>query len=60
MTRKFDRDHLTAAAGLVLHQAAFYDFGVWLMTLGRERDLRESMVALALLQRGESVLDVGW
>jgi ubiquinone/menaquinone biosynthesis C-methylase UbiE len=47
------------SAGLVLHAAAAYDLLVWLKTLGRERALRERMIALAQLEPGESVLDVG-
>jgi ubiquinone/menaquinone biosynthesis C-methylase UbiE len=45
--------------GAVLHGAAHYDFVVWLLTLGRERRLRDTMIRLARLGAGESVLDVG-
>lgn len=46
--------------GLVLHsQARYYDVLAWLLTLGRERQLRERLVELARVQPGESVLDVG-
>lgn len=45
--------------GDVLHSARAYDVLVWVLTLGRERQLRERMVDLARLGRGESVLDVG-
>lgn len=45
--------------GLVLHHAAFYDFVVRLMMLGRERAFRERLVALAGLEPGEAVLDIG-
>ena len=45
--------------GLVLHDAAIYDFTVWLFTLGRERGFRERILKLAQLRPGESVLDVG-
>lgn len=45
--------------GRVLHNAAFYDLTVWLFTGGRERAFRERVVAIAELQPGESVLDIG-
>ncbi|HLZ06709.1 MAG TPA: class I SAM-dependent methyltransferase [Bradyrhizobium sp.] len=45
--------------GLILHRAAFYDFGVWLMLLGQERAFRERMLEPARLGGGESVLDIG-
>jgi ubiquinone/menaquinone biosynthesis C-methylase UbiE len=45
---------------LVMHSAArYYDLLAWLLTLGRERALRERLVELARLQPGETVLDVG-
>jgi ubiquinone/menaquinone biosynthesis C-methylase UbiE len=45
---------------LVIHSAArHYDLLAWLLTLGRERQLRERLVDLARLQPGEVVLDVG-
>jgi ubiquinone/menaquinone biosynthesis C-methylase UbiE len=47
------------ATGLVLHKAALYDFGVWMMLLGRERAFRERMLEPVRLRRGEAVLDVG-
>ena len=46
--------------GIVMHAAArWYDVLAWMLTLGRERALRERMVALARLTPGERVLDVG-
>jgi ubiquinone/menaquinone biosynthesis C-methylase UbiE len=45
--------------GLVLHWAARYDLLAWLLTHGRERELRERMLSFAALQNGEAVLDVG-
>ena len=46
--------------GLVMHSTArFYDLLVWVLTLGRDRALRERMVELARLAPGERVLDVG-
>lgn len=45
--------------GLLLHKAAAYDLGVWLLTLGRERTLRQKILGRARLQGGEAVLDVG-
>src|SRR5262245_140720 len=49
----------SGTTGLVMHQAAFYDLMVWLMTLGRERAFRDKILSLAGLEPGESVLDVG-
>jgi ubiquinone/menaquinone biosynthesis C-methylase UbiE len=46
--------------GLVLHsEARYYDLLAWLLTLGRERALRERLADLAALRPGERVLDVG-
>lgn len=46
--------------GLVLHsEARYYDLLAWLLTLGRERALRERLAELARLKLGETVLDVG-
>lgn len=45
--------------GIVLHRAALYDFTVWLLSLGRERVLRERILRLARLSPGDEVLDVG-
>jgi len=57
ITRQHDRK--PNARGFVLHAAALYDVLVWLFTKGRERALRERMIALAALQPGDVVLDVG-
>lgn len=59
MARTARRNSAPGTTGLVLHRAARYDFTVWLMTLGRERALRERLVGLARLEPGASVLDVG-
>ena len=49
-----------ATTGVVIRShARWYDALVWLLTLGRERALRERMLALAGLRAGELVLDVG-
>lgn len=48
-----------ATTGLVLHRAIYYDFLLWLLSLGRERNMREKVLQLARLQPGEMVLDVG-
>ena len=45
--------------GRVIVWAARYDLLAWLLTHGKERQLRERFVGLARLERGESVLDVG-
>ena len=47
------------ATDKVLHSARAYDLLVWVLTLGRERALREGLVQLARLESGESALDVG-
>jgi ubiquinone/menaquinone biosynthesis C-methylase UbiE len=52
-------DPATTPTGVVLHAPRFYDFIVWMITLGRERRLRRRFVELARLAPGESVLDVG-
>lgn len=49
-----------ATTGRVMRGSAFgYDVLVWLLTLGRERALRERILALAHVRAGEAVLDVG-
>lgn len=45
--------------GSVIEWAARYDLVAWLFTHGRERQLREEMIALAGLRAGEAVLDIG-
>ena len=45
--------------GLILHAPTSYDLLVRVLTLGRERSLRQRMLHPARLQAGESVLDVG-
>jgi ubiquinone/menaquinone biosynthesis C-methylase UbiE len=45
--------------GLVLHWAARYDLLAWLLTHGRERELRETIIRLASLNTGNDVLDIG-
>lgn len=59
VTRFHDRNLPAGTSGLVLHEAAFYDFTVWLMTLGHERAFREKILQLVPLKPGQSVLDVG-
>ena len=44
--------------GAVLHSAVLYDVMVWLALRGRERQLRQWLLALARLRPGEAVLDV--
>ena len=45
--------------GLLIEWAARYDLLAWLLTHGRERQLRERFIELAGLVPGEAVLDVG-
>lgn len=46
-------------SGLLIHQARAYDLLLWLLSLGRERSLRERVLRRAQLQPGERVLDIG-
>jgi len=48
-----------STTGFVLHRAIGYDFLVWAFTHGRTRAFRETLVSLARLKPGESVLDIG-
>ncbi len=43
----------------IIRWAAVYDFGIWLMTRGREGAFRTRLLAPARLKLGEAVLDVG-
>ncbi len=52
-------DRIPETTGSVIHWAARYDLLLWVLTLGRERRFRESILRHARLQRGESLLDVG-
>ena len=45
--------------GLVLNWAARYDLLAWLLTHGRERELREAIVRVAGLKMGDDILDIG-
>lgn len=45
--------------GLIIHWAAQYDLLAWLLTHGRERELRERFISLAALREGEAALDIG-
>jgi ubiquinone/menaquinone biosynthesis C-methylase UbiE len=42
-----------------LHWAARYDLLAWLLTHGREREMREAIIRIACLETGNDVLDVG-
>jgi ubiquinone/menaquinone biosynthesis C-methylase UbiE len=48
-----------SSPGILLHAPRFYDFQVWIATHGRERALRETILRLARVTAGESMLDVG-
>ena len=54
-----DQQNARGTHGLVLHWAARYDLLAWLLTHGRERELREGLIRLASLEPGNDVLDVG-
>jgi SAM-dependent methyltransferase len=45
--------------GLVIDWAARYDLLAWLLTHGRERQLRERFIVLAGLAPADAVLDIG-
>jgi ubiquinone/menaquinone biosynthesis C-methylase UbiE len=57
--RTMDQRTAPRTHGLVLHWAARYDLLAWLLTHGRERELRERIIQLAGLDDGHVVLDVG-
>lgn len=59
MTNTAEVKRSLGTSGLVLHNAALYDFTLWLLSLGREGTLRERVLRLARLLPGEQVLDVG-
>ena len=59
MTNTAEAKQTLHTSGLVLHRAALYDLTLWLLSLGRERALREKVLRLARLSPGEHVLDVG-
>ena len=59
MTNTAGAKQTLSTSGLVLHRAAFYDFTLWLLSLGREKGLRERVLGLARLAPGEQILDVG-
>jgi ubiquinone/menaquinone biosynthesis C-methylase UbiE len=54
-----DQETAPGTHGLVLHWAARYDLLAWLLTHGRERELREAIIRLARLEIGHDVLDIG-
>ena len=59
MTHTAEAKPTLDTSGLVLHRAALYDLSLWLLSLGREKALREKVLRLAHLLPGEQVLDVG-
>src|SRR5581483_2103130 len=52
-------DGTPATSGIVLHSPVLYDLTVWLAFLGKEDSFRQTVLNLARLKSGESVLDVG-
>lgn len=54
-----DQQNAPGTHGLVLHWAARYDLLAWLLTHGRERELRAAIIRLASLETGNDVLDIG-
>jgi ubiquinone/menaquinone biosynthesis C-methylase UbiE len=59
MTQAGQRELGPQTSGLVLHWAAGYDVLAWLFLGGQERAFREHLLALAGVEAGESVLDIG-
>jgi ubiquinone/menaquinone biosynthesis C-methylase UbiE len=57
--RTMEQETAPRTHGLVLNWAARYDLLAWLLTHGRERELRERILSFADLRNGEAVLDVG-
>jgi ubiquinone/menaquinone biosynthesis C-methylase UbiE len=57
--RTMDQETAPQTHGLVLNWAARYDLLAWLLTHGRERELRERILSFAVLRNGEAVLDIG-
>ncbi len=45
--------------GLIIQWAAQYDLLAWLLTHGRERELRERIISFADLREGYAILDIG-
>lgn len=56
---KIPRMPAPATTGRVLHAARLYDLLAFLLTRGRERQLRDRMIQLAGLESGNAVLDIG-
>jgi SAM-dependent methyltransferase len=54
-----DQQTAPGTHGLVLHWAARYDLLAWLLTHGREREMREAIIRHASLETGNDVLDIG-
>lgn len=52
-------EHRVQTEGILIRWAPYYDFAVQLTTLGQARRLRKMTVDQALIQPGDSVLDVG-
>jgi ubiquinone/menaquinone biosynthesis C-methylase UbiE len=57
--RTMDQQSAPRTHGLVLHWAARYDLLAWLLTHGRERELREGIIRIGALEAGNHVLDIG-
>jgi ubiquinone/menaquinone biosynthesis C-methylase UbiE len=57
--RTMDQQTAPRTHGLVLNWAARYDLLGWLLTHGRERELREAIIRVAGLETGDDILDIG-
>lgn len=59
MMRPETTESAPATHGVVIRWARFYDAAVQIISLGREKELRDQTLALADIRPGEHVLDVG-
>ena len=57
--RTMDQQPAPSTHGLVLHWAARYDLLAWILTHGREGQLREAIIRLASVATGDDILDIG-
>jgi len=56
---KREKEKAPATSGILIHWSRYYDLLLTILTLGREKHLREKILNLAGVKEGESVLDVG-
>ena len=56
---KIEKEQAPATSGILIHWSRYYDLLLTLLTLGREKQIREKILNLAAVKEGEAVLDVG-